>query len=128
MEMNESRPLPHYSQMTSQEGLAIERAYARRREMVSQRAKEIAVKPTEISYLLDGDAIADQIGNLMTAFFAQSGDLGMGAGPSDENKLCLLYEAKTLCRMIRLQALAAADIEIPDVDDEAIQAQLRGDR
>ena len=107
MEMNESRPLPHYSQMTSQEGLAVERAYARRREMVKEKAKEMVTNPTELMYLLD-EKVAEQIAQIVSAY--------LGHNYED-----VLGESNLLCRLIIQRANKSADDLTPDVDDEAIQ-------
>lgn len=106
--------LRHYSEYSPSEGQAVERAYANRREAVKEKAKEFATKPSELMYLLD-ERVAEQIAELVSAYLNKdSGDV--------------LHEGNLLCRIIIQRANKAADDLTPDVDEEAIEAQLRGDR
>lgn len=108
-----SRPIPHYSEMTSEQGLAVDRAYKTRAESVKAKTREIATKPAEVIFLIDDEVVSERIAALMQAYFT-SGDI--------------LDEAMTLCKLLERGAATVAELEVPEVDEEAIEAQLRGDR
>lgn len=109
-----NRPLPSDpSEYTVREGQAVEAAYQSRAEDVKAKTREIATKPAEVIFLIDDEFIAGRVAALMQAYFT-SGDI--------------LDEAMTLCKVLERKAAAVAEMEVPEVDEEAIQDQIRGDR
>ena len=105
--------LRHYSEYTPREGMAVDAAYKARAEAVKAKTREIATKPSELLYLVDNEVIATLMADLMRQFY-QDGDMFAAA-----------YD---LCRALNYQASVSAELEVSEVDEEAIQDQLRGDR
>ena len=106
--------LRHYSEYSTKEGMAVEAAYKSRAEAVKAKTQEIATKPSEVIFLIDDEIVAGRVAALMLAYFTPGGDI--------------LDEAMTLCKLLERGAATAAELEVPEVDEEAIEAQLRGDR
>ena len=111
MEMNESRPLPHYSQMTSQEGLAIERAYARRRAEVEEKVKSFRLDFPEFQEFMIDHGLDRDFLEALQEWVNDTAD-----SPAPHPKLY---------RVIMEKMQRRAEALTPDVDDEAIQ---EGDR
>ena len=105
--------LRHYSEYSAREAMAVEAAYKSRAEAVEAKTREIATKPSELSFMADDEVITALMADLMRQFY-QDGDVFAAA-----------YD---LCRALNYQASVSAEMEVPEVDEEAIEAQLRGDR
>jgi hypothetical protein len=105
--------LRHYSEYTPREGMAVDAAYKARAEAVKAKTREIATRPVELLYLVDSEVITTLIADLMREFY-QKGDV--------------LAAAYTLCKTLDYQASVSAELEVSEVDEEAIQDQMRGDR
>lgn len=105
--------LRHYSEYSPSEGQAVERAYESRKEAVRAKTREIATKPIELLYIIDSEVIAALLADLMREFYRHDD---------------VLAAAYSLCKALDYKASISADMQVPDVDEEAIEAQLGGDR